>query len=269
MHPERWLSGRKRQTVNLLGNLTLVRIQLFSFILTRGNTQTFLFLQKKNQTLRNDYSDFYKETFSKYNIYLSATKNSSGPETQLLQLDHYVRTFNYPLITLNSYFQSWLKGSKPSLINLRLYFKLTRFQVNLESTSPRYNILSLSPGVIFAKFFEKKGLRNRRQTQTILMRFLRKSLIFLNISNLNLIVRGLPFNLAQLVKVLATPISYNISNPLRQGEIFTDTASRFNLQIWLVHFTKTFFFGKTKLRKKGRLKRKVARKIIMNNKLVD
>ena len=264
---ERWLSGRKRQTVNLLGNLTLVRIQLFSFILTRSSTQTFL--QKRNQTLRENYSSFYKETFLKYNIHLSATKNSSGSEAQLLQLNHYVRTFSYPLITLNSYFQSWLKGSKPSLVNLRLYFKLTRFQVNLESTKPKFNVMSLSPGVIFAKFFEKKGLRNRRQTQTILMRFLRKSLIFLNISNLNLIIRGLPFNLAQLIKVLATPISYNISNPLRQGEIFTDTTSQFNLQIWLVHFTKTFFFGKTKLRKKGRLKRKVARKIIMNNKLVD
>ena len=82
-----------------------------------------------------------------------------------------------------------------------------------------------------AKFFERKGLRNRRQTQTILMRFLRKSLIFLNICNLNLIVRGLPFNLAQLIKVLATPVSYNISNPLRQGEVFTDSTSHFRLQI--------------------------------------
>ena len=267
MYVERWLSGRKRQTVNLLGNLTLVRIQLFSFILKRGSTQ--IFLQKKNETLFTNYSNFYKDTFLKYNTYFDPANYSPDPKVSLLQLNHYLRTFNYPLTTLNSYFQSWLKGSKPSLVNLRLYFKLTRFQVNLESTSPKYNIISLSPGVIFAKFFEKKGLRNRRQTQTILMRFLRKSLIFLNISNLNLIVRGLPFNLAQLIKVLATPISYSVSNPLRQGEIFTDTASRFNLQIWLVHFTKTSFFGKTKLKKKGRLKRKVARKIIMNNKLTD
>ena len=197
--------------------------------------------------------------------------SNSFPDTEvsLPQINHYIRAFSYPLITLNNYFQSWLKCSKPALVNLRLYFKLTRFQVNLESNRPKYNIVSLSPGVVFAKFFERKGLRNRRQTQTILMRFLRKSLIFLNIRNLNLIVRGLPFNLAQLIKVLATPVSYNISNPLRQGEIFTDSTSHFRLQIWLVHFTKTFFFGKTKLRKKGRLKRKVARKIIMNNKLVD
>jgi hypothetical protein len=41
---------------------------------------------------------------------------------------------------------------------------------------------------------------------------------------------------------------------LRQGEIFTDSASQFSLQIWLVHFTKTFFFGKTKLKKKRTFK---------------
>ena len=245
----------------------MVRIQLFSFILAHSKSQTFH--QRKNKELLNNYYNFYKKNLLKYNTYFSAIQYSTSPETRLLQLNCYVRAFSYPLVTLNSYFQSWLKGSKPALVNLRLYFKLTRFQVNLESTGPKYNIVSLSPGAIFAKFFEKKGLRNRRQTQTILMRFLRKSLIFLNISNLNLIVRGLPFNLAQLIKVLATPISYNISNPLRHGEVFTDSASQFNLQIWLVHFTKTFFFGKTKLKKKGRLKRKVARKIVMNNKLVD
>ena len=245
----------------------MVRIQLFSFI-----SPTFNFgilSQAKNKELLSNYSNFYKKTFLKYNLHFKPTENPLSIKEQSLQLNCYVRTFTYPLTTLNSYFQSWLKSSKPTLVNLRLYFKLTRFQVNLESTGPKYNILSLSPGAIFAKFFEKKGLRNRRQTQTILMRFLRKSLIFLNISNLNLIVRGLPFNLAQLIKVLATPISYNVSNPLRQGEILTDSNSRFHLQIWLVHFTKTFFFGKTKLKKRGRLKRKVARKIIMNNRLVD
>lgn len=247
----------------------MVRIQLFSLILTPSNSQILSQNQNKNKTLLNNYYGFYKRSLIKYNTYLNTMDSFPQPETQLFQLNCYIRAFSYPLVTLNNYFQSWLKGAKPTLVNLRLYFKLTRFQVNLETTGPKYNIVSLSPGAVFAKFFEKKGLRNRRQTQTILMRFLRKSLIFLNITNLNLLVRGLPFNLAQLVKVLATPISYNISNPLRQGEIFTDTASQFNLQIWLVHFTKTFFFGKTKLKKKGRLKRKVARKIIINNKLVD
>ena len=181
----------------------------------------------------------------------------------------YTSLFTYPIVSLNTYFQTWSNSSKPIIANLRLYFKLTKLQVNLESLNPKFNLISLTPGTIFAKFFDKKALKNRKQTQTLLVRFLRKVLIFLNLFNLNLIVRGLPNNLLSFFRLLNTTISYPIVNPLQTFSTFVDNSRDFKIRLWLIHFTKTLFFGKLKLKKRGRLKRKVARKIVSNNRLVD
>ena len=101
------------------------------------------------------------------------------------------------------------------------------------------------------------------------MRFLRKVLIFLNLKHFHLIVRGVPSNLTTLLKLLNTPVSYLTRNPLQNNSAFVDAPGMFQLKIWLIYYIKTFFFGKRKLKKKGRLKRKIARKILANNRLID
>ena len=181
----------------------------------------------------------------------------------------YQQIFTYPITMLAVYFRAWHNTTKPNITNLRFYFKLSTLSLNIESTQPKYNLLSLNPGPIFCKFFEKKHLKNKRQTQTLLMRFLRKVLLFLNLQNFHLIVRGIPFNLKLLLKTLSTPVSHTIRNPFRQDHVFADSAGVFQLRIWLIRFVKTTFFGKRKLKKKGRVKRKVARKILTANRLTD
>ena len=184
-------------------------------------------------------------------------------------LKFYRQTFTYPTTMLAIYFRAWHNATKPNITNLRFYFKLTTLSLNIESTQPKYNLLSLNPGPIFCKFFEKKHLKNKRQTQTLLMRFLRKVLVFLKLQNFHLIVRGVPFNLKLLLKTLNTPVSHTLRNPFQPDHTFVDSAGASQLRIWLIRFVKTTFFGKRKLKKKGRVKRKVARKILAANRLID
>ena len=262
---ERWLSGRRRQTVNLLGNLTLVRIQLFSKITLHNFKRTHI---KFSQNFAS-YVVFYREILQKYTTTQDATQVHSTNSNHSGAINHYELFFTYPSTILFRYFHTWLTFSQPRVTNLRLYFKLTKLHLNLESINPKFNLVSLTPGSLFTRFFDKKNLRGKKQLQTLLMRFTRKLLIFLNLRHLNLIVRGLPFNLLSLVRLLNTPISHTIKNPLKANQLFTDKSGVFRTHIWLIHFTKTMFFGKLKLKKKGRLKRKVARKILANNRLTD
>ena len=212
------------------------------------------------------YVQFYQNLNQKYSI----TKNTNSlPNLSHNFITGYQQIFTYPTTTLLAYFQAWRHSSKPSLLNLRFYFKLTKLSLNIESKSPKYNILSLNPGFIFSKFFEKRHLKKQRQTHSLLMRFVRKVLIFLNLQHFNLIVRGIPSNLTILLKILNTPVSHLTRNPLQNYATFIDTSGAFQLKIWLVYYIKTFFFGKRKLKKKGRLKRKIARKVLANNRLID
>ena len=163
--------------------------------------------------------------------YFHLKKFSLLNENYVFSLFFYASLFVYPITTLNTYFQTWSDLSKPTLVNLRLYFKLTKLQVNLESLTPKFNLVSLTPGTIFAKFFDKKALKNRKQTQTLLVRFIRKILIFLNLFDLNLTVRGLPNNLLSFFRLLNAPISYPITNPLQTAGSFLDNGRDFKIRL--------------------------------------
>merc|ERR1712046_512344 len=60
---KKWLSGRRRQTVNLLVNLALVRIQLFSFIKEEFNIK-----RKRIYNIKH----FWKKNYLLYNYNLKA-----------------------------------------------------------------------------------------------------------------------------------------------------------------------------------------------------
>ena len=174
------------------------------------------------------YVQLYQNLSRKYSIIKNTNQLSSPLYSELTS---YPYIFTYPTITLLTYFQAWRCSSRPSLLNLRFYFKLTKLSLNIESKSPKYNILSLNPGSIFSKFFEKRYLKKQRQTQNLLMRFLRKVLIFLNLKHFHLIVRGVPSNLTTLLKLLNTPVSHLTCNPLQSNSVFVDAPGTFQLKI--------------------------------------
>lgn len=104
----------------------------------------------------------------------------------------------------------------------------------------------------------------------LLMKFLRKLLVILRLTNVVLHFRGVPVLLDLLLQFLYQPISHPMRDPLT-GRLIDETGKRSarDLKITEITFVHPKPFGYLKTRKRGRIKRKIRRKIIRSSQVVD
>lgn len=101
------------------------------------------------------------------------------------------------------------------------------------------------------------------------MKFLRKLLVILKLKYVVLHFRGVPVLIDLLLQVLYQPISHPMRDPLT-GRFIDETDNWVqNLKISEVMFSRPKPFGYLKTRKRGRIKRKIRRKIIRSSNVVD
>lgn len=101
------------------------------------------------------------------------------------------------------------------------------------------------------------------------MRFLRKLLILSNIKDLNVIIKGVPLFVARLFNGLNRPLAHIITDPISKQTI-DETGEEFNtFRYHALTFLKLKPFGYQKPPKKGRIKRKIKRKIIRSARVID
>ena len=99
----------------------------------------------------------------------------------------------------------------------------------------------------------------------LMIRFLRKMLLVLNLKNLILHSKGIPLFFDSLLNMLYQSISHSFQNPLTKKIITEIKKKPRDLNITDVRFTYIKPFSPLKLKKKGRIKRKVRRKVIKAN----
>ena len=92
-------------------------------------------------------------------------------------------------------------------------------------------------------------------------RFARKMIILLGSRNLSLRVRGLPVMLETLVSTLFSPMRHPFASPLTG--ILVDEVDQIGATLFIssLSFVNIKPFGFTKVRLKGRIKRKVRRRL--------
>ena len=96
-------------------------------------------------------------------------------------------------------------------------------------------------------------------------RFTRKMIILLELLNIVLFIRGLPFMLENLIAMLLSRLRHPFINPLR-GDIFDEAnTAGSSLCVSSLVFVNIKPFGFTKRRLKGRIKRKIRRRIYRLN----
>lgn len=134
-----------------------------------------------------------------------------------------------------------------------------------------YNYFSLSPG-LFLKFYNnKRPLKKTKLFRILIIKYLRKLLIASEIRDLVIIVRKGPIMFLELFDILMTPDNKPYMLP-NSKEVYNDELlnTRFpKLFVRKFFFTKTKFFGVFKGPRKGRLKRKVFRKLIKKANVMD
>jgi hypothetical protein len=123
---------------------------------------------------------------------------------------------------------------------------------------------------MFIKFFEKrKSAKKNKNIKLLMAKFLRKLIYIVKIKYLFFFVRNNPLHLTDFLFFLNTPIIHKYVNP-ENGQIIEEknvNSSLFKITNFI--FFKNIDFTKNKIRKKGRIKRKITRKVVLTNNLTD
>lgn len=151
---------------------------------------------------------------------------------------------------------------------LILSFNKTRLFVNLQNRLKK-NYLFLSSG-LFIKFFEKrKSFKKNKSLKLLMAKYVRKLFLISKIRNTILIVKNNPLFLLEIINFFNTPIVHKFLDPVECRTIEESEGGFIWIKFLYFIFLSNLDFSKNKKRKRGRIKRKILRKLVFENKLVD
>jgi len=149
-----------------------------------------------------------------------------------------------------------------------LNFRRFRFFPNIQSTSGNvYTNLSLG---LFSKFFNKgKAFIKNKGTFLVVSGFLRKLLLYTALEQLVLVVKKTPLYLQEIMSSINSPVISLYTNPFNTNLVVDESkvVNNFYFSTFIFLNSRPYSFMKT--RKKGRIKRKITKRIVKVNRLVD
>lgn len=154
--------------------------------------------------------------------------------------------------------------------NLYLTFYNTRLYINLVNLKG-LNCCSLSVGLLLKFFKNKKSLKKNKLLKILLMKYIRKLLIVADIRYINLVIKKTPVFLNELFNAFTTPIIAPFFNPITKTVYndITSTLTKPAFNIKNLVFLKFKPYNSMKGHRKGRLKRKIMRRIVKSNRICD
>jgi len=127
----------------------------------------------------------------------------------------------------------------------------------------------LSTGLLLKHFQRKKSIKKNKSMKLLMARFLRKLLILLRLRNIILRIRGVPLYLDIMLAMLFRPLSHFFTDPFTGQEIDEIQKKKTRLNFSAIVFTRFKPFGYQKEKKMGRVKRKIRRKLVKLNAVID
>jgi hypothetical protein len=150
---------------------------------------------------------------------------------------------------------------------LFLNFKRLRFFPSLRTLQNEI-FTSLSLGLL-AKYFNKgKFFIKSKIVYLVTALFLRKILLFANFKKLNLVINRKPKYFHEILNTLSESSISTYKNPFDSSWV-NESASPRAFVFPYILFTNNKSYGATKVKQKGRLKRKISKKIVAINKILD
>lgn len=157
------------------------------------------------------------------------------------------------------------KHSNTSKLLLWSFKRNKFFPTLLSLTGHTYTTLSL--GTFFNFFLKPKSFKKSKQLYILLISFLRKLIIYSNITSIVLRVKFIPRFFPELINLFTNKSLTTYQNPFSQ--LIINEKPNQTPQITNIVFTNTKPYGIFKKRKKGVVKRKVLRKVYKNNNIID
>ena len=154
---------------------------------------------------------------------------------------------------------------------LHLNFKRNRYFPQLLDFSSKNTIFNASLGVVSRYFSKKKNFLRSKSSYVLLSTYVRRLLINIKVLSLDLKITGLPVYLNTLIKSVLSPSNSLYKDPFGSGVINENSDFQNSLKFNYVYFFNNKFFGfkSLKTKKKGRLKRKISKKIVFGNSIID
>ena len=185
-------------------------------------------------------------------------------------LNFYNKIFVTPILTNLMLVKSFSKTAVfKKFYRVFFTFKRGRFFVNLTNFNKKKNYLFLSTGMFIQYFQYKKSIRKNKILKILIAKYLRKFFLILQFKYIALHFSSTPVLLQEIILNLTTPLIKPLQNPLTLKTIDEDQPSQFRFVFLYFFFQKSTNFGKFKLRRKGRVKRRVIRKLIKMNNVLD
>lgn len=268
---------------------------------TKLNFKEIFFLKKKINFFKYDKKNFQLIYLNRYNFYTSSMPffkknfitlkyeklinlikikkiiNLNYIDKNLIIKNKFIVLNNFVIIYnffLNSifidlfYFTKLLKNKNRTIFFLILSFKQKKLFINLQNKKKK-NYLSISTG-FFIKFFEKrKSLKKNKAIKLLMIKYLRKLFIITKINNLILLVKKTPFFINELINFINNPIAHKYINPIDNKIVDESLNKNLSIRFFYFIFTENKNFSKNKNPSKGRIKRKILRKVIFENKIID
>ena len=163
------------------------------------------------------------------------------------------------------------KNSITGLHKILLTFKHNKLTISVTNIYDRY-YFSLEVGLLLRFFRHKKSIKKTKSAKVLLFKYLRKVLNVSGLRTFDLIVRGSPKNLPEFIKTLHKPFTHTYKHPFNTSpidETFKKSKQymRFSFNQFL--FLRTTAFGTLKTKQRGRLKRRIRKKIVKLNNIPD
>lgn len=159
---------------------------------------------------------------------------------------------------------------RKSIFRLILSFRSQKLFFNLQNFKKR-NLTSITPG-FFVKFFDKKkSIKKKKNIKLLTAKYLRKFFLLLKIKNIIFFIKNNPINLIEFITTLNTPLIHSFLDP--KEKIFINEREKIPLKpitkILYFIFLKSIDYGFNRKRKIGRIKRKIYRKLVLQNNIID
>jgi len=123
---------------------------------------------------------------------------------------------------------------------------------------------------LFSKFFNKgKSFIKNKSTFLVVAGFLRKMLLYTALEQLLLVVKKTPLYLQEIMTTINSPVISLYKNPFNSSLVVDETLLRNNFYFNTFVFLNSRPYSFLKTRKKGRIKRKITKRIVKINRLVD
>jgi len=131
------------------------------------------------------------------------------------------------------------------------------------------NYLSLSVGLLLKFFKYQKALKKNKSLKFLIVKFLRKLLIVSKVNDLTIFLKRMPVLVSEVFKFLLSPLPAPFQDPITHQQILEEGSGIHSFRIWYLYFMKTVSYTSMKGRQKGRVKRKIAKKVISKNRITD